>query len=102
MENQKTIPLIQKPSSYKMIISDKVESKIRYVCQRIWKDEWSGTLFYTVSGNFEDGSLTVRCEDIYLMDIGSAAYTEFDMSPEVIGYMAENVELLECQIGLIH
>ena len=102
MENQKIIPLIQKPSSYKMIISDKVESKIRYVCQRIWKDEWSGTLFYTVSGNFEDGSLTVRCEDIYLMDIGSAAYTEFDMSPEVIGYMAENVELLDYQMGLIH
>lgn len=36
------------------------------------------------------------------MDIGNAAYTEFDMSPDVISYMAENPELLDCQMGLIH
>ena len=36
------------------------------------------------------------------MDIGTAAYTEFDMSPDVISYMADNPELLDCQMGLIH
>ncbi len=36
------------------------------------------------------------------MDIGSAAYTEFDMSPDVVGYMTENIELLDYQMGLIH
>lgn len=36
------------------------------------------------------------------MDIGTAAYTEFDMSPDVISYMTNNPELLDCQMGLIH
>ena len=36
------------------------------------------------------------------MDVGSVAYTEFDMSPDVISYMAEHPELLDCKMGLIH
>lgn len=72
------------------------------MCQRVWKDEWSGTLFYRPEGKFEDGTLTIRCVDIYIMDIGNSTYTEFDMSPDVISYMAENPELLDCQLGLIH
>ena len=36
------------------------------------------------------------------MDIGSQAYTEFDMSPDVIAYMTDHPELLDCQMGLIH
>ena len=36
------------------------------------------------------------------MDIGTQAYTEFDMNPDVIAYMCENPELLDCQMGLIH
>lgn len=36
------------------------------------------------------------------MDIGSSGYTEFDMSPEVIGYMTDHPELLDMDLGLIH
>lgn len=36
------------------------------------------------------------------MDIGSAAYTEFDVEPSVIAYMCNHPELLDCQMGLIH
>ena len=36
------------------------------------------------------------------MDIGTQAYTEFDMNPDVIAYMTEHPELLDCQLGLIH
>ena len=36
------------------------------------------------------------------MDIGTASYTEFDMSSDVISYMTDNIELLDCQIGLYH
>lgn len=105
MENKeikKEIELVRKSDTFKLIIPQEVEQKIRYVCSQIWKDEWSGTLFYKPEGTFEDGSLTIRCVDIYVMDIGTAAYTEFDMSPEVISYMTENPELLDCQIALIH
>ena len=93
---------MKKSDTFKLIIPEEVEKKIRYICQQIWKDEWSGTLFYKPEGKFEDGTLVIRCVDIYVMDIGTAAYTEFDMSPDVISYMTDNPELLDCQMGLLH
>ena len=104
-ETQKKEPVLKlekKSGSYKIIIPESVEQKIRYLCQQVWNTEWSGTLFYKHEGSFEDGSLVIRCEDVFVMDIGTAAYTEFDMSPDVIRYMTDNMELLDCQMGLIH
>lgn len=97
-----TLPLVKLDTKYKMIIPPFVEQKIRHLCNRIWEKEWSGTLFYKVEGSFEDGSLIITCTDIFVMDIGTAGYTEFDMSPDVMSYMAEHPELMECQMGLIH
>lgn len=100
----KVISLVQKSGTYnyKLIIPAKVERKIRFACQKVWNTEWSGTLFFTYEGSFGDNNLVIRCEDIYIMDIGTQAYTEFDMNPDVISYMCENPELLDCQMGLIH
>lgn len=89
-------------TTYRMIIPKEVEEKIRCICRKVWRDEWSGVLFFTVEGAFEDNSLIIRCEDIYVMDIGSGSYTEFNMSPDVASYMASNSQLLDCQMGLIH
>lgn len=93
---------MKKSTSYKIIIPAEVERTIRFLCERVWDTEWSGVLFYTPSGNFEDGSLEIHCVDIFPMDIGNATYTEFNMSPDVISYMAEKPELLDCKMGLIH
>lgn len=96
--------LVQRSNTYdyKIIIPTEVERKIRFVCQKVWDTEWSGTLFFTHEGSFENNDLVIRCVDIYIMDIGTKTYTEFDMNPDVIAYMCENPELLNCQIGLIH
>ena len=101
MEN-KVLNLVKRSDSYKIIIPQEVEAKIRFACNNVWNTEWSGVLFYKPEGSFENNDLVIKCVDIYLMDIGNATYTEFDMSPDVIGYMAQNQELLNCQIGLIH
>lgn len=98
----KKIPLVKQSASYKIIIPAAVERQIRFLCERVWNTEWSGVLFYAPSGDFADGSLEIRCVDIFPMDIGSATYTEFNMSPDVIGYMAQKPELLDCKMGLIH
>lgn len=100
----KAISLVQKLGTYnyKLIIPAEVERKIRFACQKVWSTEWSGTLFFTHEGSFENNDLVIRCVDIYIMDIGTQAYTEFDMNPDVIAYMCENPELLDCQMGLIH
>lgn len=100
----KVISLVQKSGiyNYKLIIPAEVERKIRFICQKVWNTEWSGTLFFTHEGSFENNDLVIRCVDIYIMDIGTQSYTEFDMNPDVIAYMTEHSELLDCQMGLIH
>lgn len=100
----KGISLVQKLGTYnyKLVIPAEVERKIRFVCQQSWNTEWSGILFFTHEGSFENDNLVIKCVDIYIMDIGIQAYTEFDMNPDVIAYMCENPELLDCQMGLIH
>ena len=82
----KVISLVQKSGTYnyKLIIPAEVERKIRFTCQKVWNTEWSGTLFFTHEGSFENDDLVIRCVDIYIMDIGTQAYTEFDMNPDVI------------------
>ena len=104
MDNQvkKQASLEKHSDTYKLIIPTDVEKKIRHLCNKISQVEWSGTLFYTHSGSYEEGTLEIRCVDIFPMDIGSQAYTEFDMSPDVIAYMTDHPELLDCQMGLVH
>lgn len=89
-------------SDYNIIITTPVERKIRYLCNQCPTLEWSGVLFYTYKGSFEENDLTIECKDIHLMDVGSAGATEFNMDETVAGYLADNPELLSCQMGLIH
>lgn len=94
--------LVESTIHYKMHIPEYVENKIRHLCINIPNIEWSGVLFYTFEGSFENEDLVIKCEDILLMDIGDAATTEFNISPEVVSYMADNPELLKCQTALVH
>lgn len=100
----KIINLVQKSDTcnYKLVIPAEVERKIRFTCQKVWNTEWSGILFYTYEGSFENNDLVIKCVDIYIMDIGTQVYTEFDMNPDVIAYMTDNPKLLDCQQALIH
>lgn len=100
---QQSLPQLTRMSdTYKMIIPQKVEATIRYLIRKYPSTEWSGVLFYTHTGNFEDGTLTITCEDIYPMDLGTSGWTEFHMSEEVASYMVEHMELFDCCLGLVH
>lgn len=80
----------------------KVEEKIRYLIRKFPSTEWSGILFYNHTGNFEDGSLEIHCEDIFPMDLGTGTFTDFKMDESVVGYIAENIDLFGCDMGLVH
>lgn len=65
--------------------------------------EWSGILKYKViSGNVENPeTLEIECLDFLLMDIGSAAYTEYDFETsdsELIEFIM-NTSLEGCKYG---
>ena len=103
-EVKPVLELVHRQDIFKIVISAEVEKKIRFLCKNIWDVEWSGILFYKVEGAFEDKSLTIRCVDLFQMDIGTSAYTEFNVSPDMATYMVDHPELLEEGIyqGLIH
>lgn len=93
--------LIKKDKIFKLEITENLEKKIRFLCARFPKNEWSGVLFYDYTGKFDDDSLKLIAKDFLLMDYGSHTYTEFEQNPEIINYMIEN-DLLNCQVGLLH
>lgn len=103
-EVKPVLELVHRQDTFKIVIPVEVEKKIRFLCKNIWDVEWSGVLFYKVEGAFEDKSLTIRCVDLFQMDIGTSAYTEFNVSPDMATYMVDHPELLEEGIyqGLIH
>ena len=95
-------PLSKQQDTYKLHIPKSVEEKIRYLCRKFPSLEWSGILFYTHTGSFEENNLEIHCQDIYPMDLGSATFTEFKNDESVAGYIADNIELFDCDMGLIH
>jgi hypothetical protein len=98
------LPLIKRLCTYNLLVSENLENKIRYLCSKIWDREWSGILFYTSQGTFEDNTLCIKAIDVLVLDIGTIGFTTFNMSPDTIAYMTEHPELLEegIQTGLIH
>lgn len=95
-------PLIKQSATYKLIVPRKVEEKIRYLIRKFPHTEWSGVLFYTHTGSFENDDLVITCEDLYPMDLGTSGWTEFKMTEDVTSYIASNIELFDCETGLIH
>lgn len=89
-------------STYKLIVPENVEEKIRYLLRKFPSTEWSGVLFVTHKGSFENNDLVITCKDIYPMDLGNATFTEFTMNEDVAAYMSENIELFDCDLQLIH
>ena len=99
----KKLPQLVKGSSiYKLIVPEKVERKIRYLLRKFPHTEWSGVLFTKHTGTFEGNDLVITCEDVYPMNLGTSGWTEFKMSEDVAAYMAENVKLFDCDLGLVH
>ena len=94
--------LIKGSTTYKLIVPEKVEEKIRYLIRKFPRTEWSGVLFTSHKGSFEEGDLTITCEDIFPMDLGTSGWTEFKMNEDVAAYMANNIDLFDCDLGLVH
>ena len=95
------IRLIKRQESFKLTVKQELEEKIRFLCNQLPRNEWSGTLFYDIEGSFEENNLHVICRDFFLQDVGEATYTEFKNDVDLASYMAEH-ELWDCYTGLTH
>lgn len=70
----------------KIIITENLKKQIDYYHKKIGAKEWSGTLFFNhTKGNIHKlKDLEFTATNLYLMDIGSATFTNFENGPEVV------------------
>jgi hypothetical protein len=78
------------------------------------KKEWSGVLIFSIEeGSIETpSSLVLKARDVYLMDVGSSAYTEYEFGqeamkiyqqiPETDPFAAQDKGVLPWKFGTIH
>lgn len=86
-----------------MKFEDSLVDKIRFLCREISKEEWSGVLFYVVEGSIKDPeNMTVTLKELFPMQKGVAAYTEYSFNEELIDFRMENPETNWMRIGHMH
>lgn len=96
MENKLILPQLVDINSatFKLIIPKSVEEKIRYICSIVHDIEWSGTLFYKAEGDLDKGTFKATCLDIFVMDIGTTGFTQFNDSEDIVSYRVEHADTL--------
>jgi hypothetical protein len=96
------IQLQKQETRYQLKISEKLEKKIRVLCNKFPNTEWSGILFYSYTGSFLDNNISFVAEDLLFMDTGYSTTTEFYLDEANIGSYIVDHDLFGCQCGLIH
>lgn len=102
-ESYRELPPVKKLEQVVPVeITQKLQNQIRHLCKQVADVEWSGVLFYTVEGTFGDPNFKCICQELFLMDIGTSGYTEYEFGPDVIKHMMDNKHLLKMLKGHIH
>jgi hypothetical protein len=78
--------------------------QIQYLCKLINKVEWSGALFYTTEGSIEKPeTFKITLKTILPLDMGSAAYTEYNLDERFMDFIEEDFEeRCTWKLGHIH
>lgn len=84
-------------------ISERLQTEVLYLCSRINSVEWSGTLFYRIEeGGIDQEKCTIVAEFVYLQNIGTSTYTEYEFGSEYFKLLMEHPELMDMKQGHIH
>jgi len=93
-----------------IVITESFKNKVDFLHSKVGSIEWSGLLIYKIlKGSIEDPkNLLIEVEDIVLMDIGTASYTEYSLSKSLAedDYVFDKVNSLmdnkSLKLGHIH
>jgi len=105
-EKKKVVyPVIKMKDNGRIILPNHLITQINYLHGRVGTKEWSGMLIYDVkSGNpTKPKDFVLEAKDIFLMDIGSGAYTEYEADGDIVDYYDNKPEeYMEYKTGHIH
>lgn len=86
-----------------VLITQKLQDQITYLCKEVWNDEWSGMLFYETEGDFGKEGFKITAQELFPLDIGTQTYTEYQTSdPELIKFLMANPHVRNMKKGHIH
>lgn len=94
--------MIQASIKVPVYIDNKLEQIIRYLCNNLPENEWSGNLLYQAEGSIENKDLKIFAKYLILKNIGSKAFTSFDEDLIEILQVQSEKNLTNCKTGLIH
>ena len=97
-------PIYEMEERGKLILPPEIIAQITYLHSHIGKTEWSGMLIYdVVKGNpSKPKDFELEAKHIFLMDIGSAAYTEYEADGDIVDIYDKIPEAMEWKTGHIH
>lgn len=73
--------------SINLHLPDEFTDKVKWLCKKCPRNEWSGILYYQMEGTITDPSnVKLTAKDIFLMDIGSKTHTAYSFDEEVLNY----------------
>ena len=97
-------PLYEMEEKGKLILPPEILSQITFLHSHVGKTEWSGMLLYDViKGNpSKPETFELEAKHIFLMDIGSAAYTEYEADGDIVDIYDNIPEAMQWKTGHIH
>lgn len=103
-EKKKVYPVLEMEEKGSLILPDHIITQINYLHGKVGKEEWSGMLFYDVKSGSpaKPEEFVLVAKQIFLMDIGSAAYTEYETDEDIVDIYTEYDEAMDWKTGHVH
>lgn len=97
-------PVFEMEQEGKLIIPAEVLSQITFLHSHCGDTEWSGMLMYDVKNGdvSKPKTLELEAKHIFLMDIGSGGYTEYETDADIVDVYDHFEEAMEWKTGQIH
>lgn len=103
-EKKIVYPTIEMEQRGRLNIPNNIMAQINYLHGKVGKEEWSGMLLYdVVSGSPADvENFVLEAKHIFLMDIGTKAYTEYSPDGDIVDIYDNIEKAMEWKTGHIH
>ena len=97
-------PVYTMDAKGKLTLPPHIISQIQFLHSHVGKTEWSGMLLYdVVSGSpSKPEEFELEAKQIFLMDVGSAAYTEYETDGDIVDIYDQFPEAMGWKTGHIH
>ena len=84
-------------------ITKQLQDQIYFLCSKISQVEWSGVLLFSFEKNdFDSNEIVILAKEVFLQDIGSQAYTEYQFDSDFTNFIMSRPDLMDCLYGHVH